>query len=390
MKPMLSFDDIAAYYKLLVRSRMADISTAEPRTAARRETGERVSAPVRSRSRPLLRYTLFALGAVVLIIGGLWYYLTGGRYVYTTDSYVQANVLSVSTDVSGIVGQIPVHEGEHVSKGQVLFRLDPTQFEIALDKGRANLAETALTLRSLKANYEGNQRQVAAQKAQVQSDQATYDRYAALVHHGAVTKQQFDDAKYKLATDQAMLGADEAQRESTLARLGGEASTPVEELPDYKQAKAQLAEAQREYRHSIVHAPFNGIVTEVNKLQPGEFLPAGTAAFGLVETDDMWIAAEPKETALTYVRAGQPATVTVDAYPDHVWHGTVQSVAPATDQEFSVLPAQNSSGNWVKVVQRVPVRIAIHQGPDDPPLSAGMSVEVSIDTHHHRTLADLF
>jgi membrane fusion protein, multidrug efflux system len=369
---------------------MDDISTAEPRTAARRDTDERVSVPVRRRSRALLRYILFALGAVVLIVGGLWYYLTGGRYVYTTDSYVQGNVLSVSTDVSGIVDQIPVHEGERVSKGQVLFRLDPTKFEIALDNARANLAETGLTLRSMQADYERSQRQVAAQEAQAESDQATYNRYAALVHRGAVTQQQFDDAKYKLATDQAMVGADKAQRDSTLARLGGDASAPVEELPAYKQAKSQLAEAEREYRHSIVHAPFAGIVTEVNKLQPGQVLPAGMAAFGLVETDEMWIAAEPKETALTYVRQGQSATVTVDAYPGHVWHGTVQSVAPATDQEFSVLPAQNSSGNWVKVVQRVPVRIAIHQGPDDPPLSAGMSVEVSIDTHHHRTLADLF
>jgi len=161
-------------------------------------------------------------------------------------------------------------------------------------------------------------------------------------------------------------------------------------MPAYRQAAALLAEAQREFNHAIVRAPFNGVVTQVDKLQQGQFLPAGTAAFGLVATDDIWVAAEPKETQLTYVRLGQPATVTVDAYPDRTWLGTVQSVAPATDQEFSVLPAQNSSGNWVKVVQRMPVRVTIHREPGDPPLSAGMSAEVSIDTHHHRSLADLF
>jgi len=161
-------------------------------------------------------------------------------------------------------------------------------------------------------------------------------------------------------------------------------------MPSYQQAQSQLAEAQREYDHSIVRAPFAGVVTQVNKLQPGQFLGAGTAAFGLVQTSDIWVAAEPKETSLTYVRPGQAATVTVDAYPGETWHGTVQSVAVATDQEFSVLPAQNSSGNWVKVVQRVPVRVDIKPDPNQPPLSAGMSAEVAIDTHHGRTLGDLF
>jgi membrane fusion protein, multidrug efflux system len=374
---------------------MADVAaetrpTPVPPAPARREAEERVLAPARRRSRRLLRYSLFVLGATVLIIGGFWYYLSGGRYVSTDDSYVQSNVLTVSTDVSGIVDQIPVHEGEHVTTGQVLFRLDPDKFQIALDGARANLAQTEISLRSLKADYLRAQRQAAAQAAVVQADQATFDRYARLVKQGGVTQQQFDDAKYKLAADQATVGAGDAAVTAALARLSGNASLPIEQLPAYKQAQAQLAEAQREFNHAIVRAPFDGVVTQVNKLQLGQFLPAGTAAFGLTATDDMWVAAEPKETQLTYVRPGQPVTVTVDAYPGHVWHGVVQSVASATDQEFSVLPAENSSGNWVKVVQRVPVRIDIHTDPNDPPLSAGMSTEVSIDTHHHRSLADLF
>jgi membrane fusion protein (multidrug efflux system) len=299
-------------------------------------------------------------------------------------------VLAVSTDVSGVLDRIPVHEGEHVTAGQVLFRLDPDKFQIALDGARANLAQTEISLRSLKADYLRAQRQMAAQVAVVQTDQANYNRYTALVKPGGVTQQQFDDAKYKLEADQAKVGAGDAAVAEALARLAGNADRPIEQMPAYKQAAAQLAEAQREFNHSIVRAPFNGVATHVSKLRPGQFLPAGTAAFGFVGTDGVWVAAEPKETELTYVRGGQSATVTVDAYPGHVWQGTVQSVAPATDQEFAVLPAQNSSGNWVKVVQRVPVRVDIHQGPYDPPLSAGMSAEASIDTHHHRTLADLF
>ncbi|HUB47593.1 MAG TPA: HlyD family secretion protein [Acetobacteraceae bacterium] len=359
-------------------------------TATPRETDAPNGIPVRGRSPRVLRYSLFALGAAVLTIGGFWYYFSGGRYVTTDDAYVQANVLTVSTDVSGIVDQIPVYEGEHVAKGQILFRLDPDKFQIALDITRANLDQTVLTLQSLKADYLRAERQVTAQQAIVQNDQDNYARYAVLVKRGAVTQQAFDDARYKLAADQATLGGNQANVKSVLARLGGKADTPIDQMPAHQQAQAQLAEAEREYRHSIVRAPFAGVVTQVNKLQPGQYLAAGTAAFGLVQTRGMWVAAEPKETALTYARPGQAATVTVDTYPGETWDGTVQSIARASDQEFSVLPAQNSSGNWVKVVQRVPVRIDIKPDPHQPPLSAGMSAEVSIDTHHQRTLADLF
>ena len=346
--------------------------------------------PARRNRRKLLRYSLFALGAVVLVGGGLWYWVSGGRYVESDDAYVQGNVLTVSTDVSGVVDTIPVTDGEHVKVGQVLFRLDPLKFQLAVDQAQANVGQTRLNLDSLKAQYDQAQRQVIARAALVKADQATYDRYAVLVKDRAITEQQYDDIRYKLQQDQAAVAGDAAAAQAILARLGGRADIPVEQMPAYKQAQAQLGEAQRELDHSVVRAPFDGDVTQVSKLQPGQYLPAGTAAFGLVQTQGMWVAAQPKETQLTYARDGQPVTVTVDAYPGHTWHGTVQSIAPATDQEFSVLPAQNSSGNWVKVVQRLPVRITLQQQANDPPLSAGMSAEVSIDTGHERHLSDLF
>ncbi len=362
-----------------------------PRREPETRRGPENPPPTRPRrSRLGLRITLMAFGALVLFIGAGWYWLSGGRYAETTDAYVQADVLSVSTDVSGIVAEIPVHEGQHVTTGQVLFRLDPSKFQIALDQAQANLAQTVLNLDALKADYLQSQRNVAGRQDQVAADQATFDRYAKLVKINAITPQQYDDAKYKLAADKSAIGSAQAQVQSAVARLGGKPDIATADMPAYKQAAASVAEAERQSRHAVVRAPYNGFVTQVSKLQIGQFLTAGTAAFGLVSTDDVWVEAEPKETNLTHARAGDPATVTIDAYPNHTWTGTVQSIAPATDQEFSVLPAQNSSGNWVKVVQRLPVRIAIDRNAGDPPLSAGMSAEVSVDTHHRRTLADLF
>jgi membrane fusion protein (multidrug efflux system) len=338
----------------------------------------------------LLRWVLMGGGICVVAVGALLYWLNGGRYVDTDDAYVQADDLTLSTDVSGEVADIPVHEGEAVKQGQVLFRLDPLKFQIALDNAQANLAQTRLNLEAMQADYQSELREVAAKQAQVNDDQSNYDRFAALVRQHAVTQEETDNARYKLAADEQALDATNMQAHAQLVRLSGKPALPVEQMPAYQEAEAKLAEARRELNHATVRAPYDGIVTQVNKLQPGMFLPAGTAAFGFVSTQHMWVEAEPKETQLTWARQGDPATVTIDAYPGHVWDGEVQSVAPATDQQFSLLPAENSSGNWVKVVQRLPVRVRIEQHPGDPPLSAGLSATVNIDTGHTRSLADLF
>jgi membrane fusion protein, multidrug efflux system len=338
----------------------------------------------------LLRWILMGGGIIVVAVGGLLYWLSSGRYASTDDAYVQADDLTLSTDVSGIVANIPVHEGQAVKQGQILFRLDPLKFQIALDKAEADLAQTRLNLEAMRADYQAALRDVAAKQAQVSSDAANYDRFAALVKQHAVTQEETDDARYKLAADQAARAASTMQARAQLARLAGKPDTPIEQMPSYRQAEARVAEAQRELDHATVRAPYDGIVTQVNKLQPGMFLPAGTAAFGFVSTQHVWVEAEPKETQLTWARQGDHATVTIDAYPGRTWDGVVQSIAPATDQQFSLLPAENSSGNWVKVVQRLPVRVRIDRQPGDPPLSAGMSTTVDIDTGHTRSLADLF
>jgi membrane fusion protein, multidrug efflux system len=343
------------------------------------------AAPEKTRRLPV-RWALFALLPLALIAGGYWY-VTGGQVMSTDDAYVEADTVGVSTDVSGIVKEIDVSENQHVGAGQVLYRLDPRQFQIALDNAKANLAQTALTIDAMKVDYARMQSDVAAQQAQVGLDQVTFDRDAVLARSDVVSKANYDQARFTLQADQSKLDSLRQQAAVQLARLAGNPSIAVAQHPQYLQAKAQVDEAQRQLDDSVVKAPFSGIVTNVPSIAPGKYLAASTTAFYLVDTDHLWIDATPKETELTYVRPGQPVTVTVDTYPNADWHGVVESISPAAAQQFSLLPAQNTSGNWVKVVQRITMRVRIDTKDKSlPPLRAGMSVEASVDTGHTRGL----
>ena len=366
-----------------------------PATAAPRPRTVPLLHALRRRKRLLL---MVVLPGLALLAAGL-FYLAGGRYVSTDDAYIRASKLMVSTDVSGIVSSVDVHEGQLVKAGDVLFRLDPKQFQIALDNAKANLEQTALNIRAMKQDYGRMQNDVAAEQAQVELDQTTFARDAALLRSATVSQSSYDQARYTLETDRAKLQALQQQAEVQLARLGGRADIPVEQHPQYLQAKAQVDEAQRQLDHTIVRAPFDGVVTQVDALQPGTYLVSQTAALtntgaiGLVATKGIWVEANMKETDLTHVKPGEHARIYVDTYPGHVWSGVVQSIAPASGSEFSILPAQNSSGNWVKVVQRISVRVRVDASADanspSPPLRSGMSATVEIDTGRHRTLSDL-
>jgi membrane fusion protein (multidrug efflux system) len=348
-------------------------------TPASKETSQ-------SRRRTLMRWGLFALLPFGLIAGAYWY-VTGGQVMSTDDAYVQAETVGVSTDVSGIVQAVEVTDNQRVDPGQVLYRLDPRQFQIALDNAEANLEQTGLTIDAMKQDYVRMLSDAAAQQAQVELDQATYDRYAALAPKGDVTKASYDQTRFTLELDKNKLTSLRQQASVQLARLGGNPGIPVKQHPEYLQAKAQVDEAQRQLDHTVVKAPFAGIVTNVPSIAPGKYLAASTTAFYLVDTDHVWVDANPKETELTYVRPGQPVTVTVDTYPDAEWGGVVESISPAAAQQFSLLPAQNTSGNWVKVVQRITMRVRIDANDKNlPPLRAGMSLEVNVDTGHTRGL----
>jgi membrane fusion protein (multidrug efflux system) len=349
------------------------------------KTSKLEKAPQSPRRR-WVRWALFALLPFALAAGAYWY-VTGGQMTSTDDAYVQAETVGISTDVSGIVQGIDVANNQHVDPGQVLYRLDPRQYQIALDNANANLAQSALTIDAMKQDYTRMLSDAAAQQAQVELDQATYDRYAALVPSGATTKASYDQARFTLELDKNKLKSLRQQAAVQLARLDGDPDIPVTQHPQYLQAKAQVDEAQRQLDHTFVKAPFAGIVTNVPSIAPGKYLAASTTAFYLVDTDHVWVDATPKETELTHVRPGQPVTATVDTYSDTEWHGIVESISPAAAQQFSLLPAQNTSGNWVKVVQRITMRVRIDTNDKNlPPLRAGMSLEVNVDTGHARGL----
>jgi membrane fusion protein (multidrug efflux system) len=347
------------------------------------EVANQASAP-RSPRQQRMRRALFLLVPIALIGAVLWY-VYGGRIMSTDDAYVNAEKVGVSTDVSGTVADVDVRDNQQVAAGQALYRLDPLRFQIALARAEANRAQIALSLQAMQRDYRRMLTEAAAQQAEVALDRTNFERAVRLLANGVESRADYDRARYKLQEDANQLAALKERASVQLARLDGDPNLPVGRLPQYMQAQAQVAEAQRELNHSVVRAPFAGLVTDVPAIAPGKYLPASTTAFYLVGTQHVWVDAMPKETQLAYVRPGQPATVTVDTYPHVEWHGTVQSISPAGAQEFSLLPAENASGNWVKVVQRVPLRIRLDTSDRRmPPLSAGMSVEVYVDTDHPR------
>ena len=355
-----------------------------PEQPAEKVSGPGNPPPAKRRQR--LRWALLALLPLALIAGGYWY-VVGGSVMSTDDAYVEADKVGISTDVSGLVQEVDVAENQQVPAGQVLYRLDPRQFQIALDNAKANLAETALTIESMKRDYQRLLSDIGTEQAQVDLDQVTFDRDAALLKSDAVSKANYDQARFGLQADKSKVASLKQQADVQLAKLGDSPDIPVVQHPQYMQAKAQVDEAQRQLDDTVVKAPFAGIVTNVPSIAPGKYLQASTTAFYLVATDHVWIDSNPKETELTYVRPGQPVTVTVDTYPDRQWHGTIESISPAAAQEFQLLPAQNTSGNWVKVVQRVPMRVRVDTSDrGQPQLRAGMSVEVDVDTGHARGL----
>jgi membrane fusion protein (multidrug efflux system) len=364
----------------------AAISQSSPRVSDRV-----LDAPARRRiGRGALRPILMLGGIAAVIFGAGYYWLTGGQIVSIDDAYVRAAKEVISTDVSGIVAAVPVHEGQRVKAGDVLLRLDSRPFQIALAGATANRDGMVSSLNAMKLDYKRMLREVDVKQAQLESDQASFDRYAGLIKSGGVTRADYDNARFLLMADKQAVEALKVTAGVQLARLGGDPEVDVRTMNDYLQAQARLDEAKRQLDHTMIYAPFSGIVTQVETVQPGMYLAAATAAFGLVSTENVWIEANPKETELTYVRAGEPVDVTVDTYPGRTWKGEVEALAPNSGSEFSVLPAQNTSGNWVKVVQRIPVRIKVEHKDGDPDLRSGMSVVADIDTGHHRSWRDLF
>jgi membrane fusion protein, multidrug efflux system len=345
--------------------------------------------PKKSLRRPLM----FALLPLALIVGG-YFYVTGGAVMSTDNAYVQADMVGLSTDVSGIVREVSVHDNQKVAKGDVLFKLDDLQFRLALDRAEAQIGNTRNDLVALQTSYRNMQAQVEQAQQDVDFNMVNFKRQEQLLANNFTPKATFDAARNTLQGSQQKLASLNAQLAGIAANLNGNPDAPIDEHPRYKDAVAARDEAARQLAHTIVRAPFAGIVTNVPSLQPGQYLAAAATAFNIVSTDHVWVQASPKETELTYVKPGQKVTVEVDTFPGQRWAGTVESISPASASSFSLLPAENTSGNWVKVVQRIPMRVRVNNAPGKPALRVGMSVEVSVDTGHERGLpsfiTDLF
>lgn len=349
-----------------------------------------IAARLKRRRPHNLRRVLLMLGPVVVLAAGLFVYTTGGRYVSTDNAYVHAGKLTVATDVSGIVANVAVHESQKVDKGDVLFTLDQEPFRIALAGAEANLGTVRNQIATQQATYRQKMAQIDQARTDVVFYETTAQRQQDLLKRGVLAQATFDQAKRDLDAARERLSMAQHDAEAALAQLGGNAEGRIEDHPSFLAAQAQVDKARRDLAHTTVLASIPGVVTNVDALQVGEYLPAGQAAFSLVSSADVWVEANPKESDLTYLKPGAVATITIDAYPGREWHGTVTSLAPATGAEFSVLPPQNATGNWVKVVQRVPIRLKVEMPADAPPLRTGMSAYVEIDTGHQRQIADLF
>lgn len=358
-------------------------------TKAQHHVVEALSA-VRARNltRPIL---MIGVPALVAIVAG-YSYITGGRYVSTDDAYVRAAKLMVSAEVSGVVSEVDVRDGQAVKAGDILFKIAPKPFAIALENAKAALAGAELTVNAMKQDYRRMQGDIDAQRAQVALARSNLDRVVPLLAKKFVSRAAYDTARFALTVEQQKLISLEDGAKTQLARIGGDADVDPKTHPQYLQAKAHVDEAERQLASTLVRAPFNGIATQVSALQPGVYVVSSmaalspTAAIGLVSTEDLWIDANMKETDLTHVKPQDAVEVTIDTYPGRTWKAHVETIGATTGAEFSLLPSNISSGNWTKIVQRIPVRIRVDRAANDPPFRPGMSAVVAIDTGHTRSI----
>jgi membrane fusion protein (multidrug efflux system) len=336
--------------------------------------------------RRTLRRVLLTAGplAVAIVAGGM--YLNGGRYAETDNAYVHTHMVTVSADISGRVVGLSVKENQHVSAGDVLFQLDPEPLQIAVDRARADLESSRNEIIGLKAAYAQRQEDLKAAQSTAGLNQRELQRREKLVADKIISQSDYDEARnnYDVASRQAAGIRQDISR--IISELGGDPDIAPKDHPKYQAAQATLEQAELDQRRGTVKATASGIVSQVDALRPGDYINAGAPVFSIVSDNDAWIEANLKETDLTYVKAGQKAEITIDSYPGETFTAVVDSVGMATGAEFSVLPAQNASGNWVKVVQRIPVRLHVVDGPKDATLRAGMSAVVEIDTQHRREL----
>ncbi|MGE0226669.1 MAG: efflux RND transporter periplasmic adaptor subunit [Acetobacteraceae bacterium] len=333
----------------------------------------------------MLRLVLLVGVPIAVVIGGAFIWQQGGRYVSTENAYVKADIAQIAPEVAGRVIQVAVHDHEHVTRGTPLVQLDPEPYRLALAQAEAELELARHQVETARATY----RETASEMAEVES-RAAYQarqlqRQESLAGSGVVSASRLEEAQNDAAVARERLNVVRRRMERMLTILGGNAAIPRDQHPWVREKLAARDRAALDLERTTIKAPLDGIAVNV-KLQVGEQVKAATPLFVLVSDKRPWVEANLKETTLTHVKVGQKATVVLDIYPDVVWDGVVQSISPAAGSEFAILPPQNASGNWVKVVQRLPVKVALLPHSGEPPLRAGMTATVDIDTMRQRDL----
>jgi membrane fusion protein (multidrug efflux system) len=336
-------------------------------------------------ARKVVRAVLLVGVPLAAGAAALYFYAAGGRHVETDNAYVKAHIIAVSAEVAGRVAAVGVRDNQAVAAGALLFRIDPAPFEVAIARADAQMAVVRTELESLRAERRVALAEAAEAEERIRFSTRQLERQRQLKERGMSREDAFDEAGHNLDVARARLAAVQERAARVLASLGGDPDLPAARHPRFLEAQAARSAAQLDLAHTRVSAATAGVVSNM-KLQAGEHVTRGVPVFSLIATGDTWVEANFKETQLAGVRVGQAARIVADAYPGVEWPARVSAIAPATGAEFALLPPQNATGNWVKVVQRVPVHLAIEQAPGQPPLRAGMTVTVAVDTGRSRGL----
>jgi membrane fusion protein, multidrug efflux system len=332
-----------------------------------------------------VRVLLLGVVPLVAIVAGLYIYAVGGREVETDNAYVKANIVPISAAVGGNVVEVLARDNQPVEADAVLFRIDPEPFRIAVTGAQAQMDVVRSDVQSLRAEYRATLQEAAETGSRIDFLLKQLARQEYLKEKGMSRGDTYDEARHNVEAARRRLESIREKTNRVLAGLSGNPNLPAERHPRYAEARAAFDAAMLELSRTEVRSPVAGVVSNM-RLRTGEFVQKGAPLFSLIESGPPWIEANYKETQLTHMQVGQAATVLADAYPDQEWSGAVEAIAPATGAEFAVLPPQNATGNWVKVVQRVPVRIKVEPAPGKPQLRAGMTVTVAVDTGHPRGL----